>query len=45
MTVAPVILGGGKALFERFRTSVDLEQIGAIQSLWVTHLRYRVLNG
>jgi dihydrofolate reductase len=44
LTVAPVILGGGKRLFEGFTRSVDLEQVDARQSRWATHLRYRVLR-
>ena len=42
VSVAPVILGGGKRLFEGFEKTVGLEQISVRQSPWVTHLRYRV---
>ena len=42
VSIAPVILGGGKRLFEGFEKTVGLEQINARQSPWVTHLRYRV---
>jgi dihydrofolate reductase len=42
VSIAPVILGGGKRLFEGFDKTVGLEQISARQSPWVTHLRYRV---
>jgi dihydrofolate reductase len=42
VTIAPLILGGGKGLFDEFSSTVELEQIDAIQSPWVTHLRYRV---
>lgn len=42
ISVAPVVLGGGKHLFEGFDRSVDLEQVRVIQSPWVTHLAYRV---
>jgi dihydrofolate reductase len=40
--VAPVILGGGKALFDRFTKSVDLEHIGVRQLEWATLIEYRV---
>src|SRR3954452_18633884 len=40
--VAPVILGGGKGLFDGFTKSLDLEQIGARQIEWATVLEYRV---
>ena len=40
--VAPVILGGGKALFDGFTASLELEQIGVRQMEWVTLLEYRV---
>ena len=43
MSIAPVLLGGGKRLFDGFTKTVDLEQISAVQSPWVTHLRYRVV--
>jgi dihydrofolate reductase len=42
VTIAPVVLGGGKRLFEGFSKSIDLEQVDARQSDWATHLRYRV---
>jgi dihydrofolate reductase len=40
--VAPVILGGGKHLFEGFTRSLDLEHIGARQSPYATFIDYRV---
>jgi dihydrofolate reductase len=44
VSIAPVVLGAGKRLFEGFDKTVALEQIGAVQSPWVTHLRYRVVR-
>jgi dihydrofolate reductase len=43
VSVAPVVLGGGKRLFDGFDQSVQLEQIDALRSPWATHLRYRVV--
>jgi dihydrofolate reductase len=40
--VAPVILGGGKRLFEGFTRSLDLEHIGLRQSRYATFIDYRV---
>ena len=42
IVVAPVILGGGKALFDGFTTSIELEQIGVRQIRWATMIRYQV---
>ncbi len=44
VSIAPVILGAGKRLFEGFDKTVGLEQLSALQSPWVTHLRYRVVR-
>ena len=40
--VAPVVLGGGKRLFEGFGRSLDLEHLGVRQSPWATFIDYRV---
>ena len=40
--VAPVILGGGKHLFEDFTKSLDLENLGVRQSRWATFLEFAV---
>jgi dihydrofolate reductase len=40
--VAPVVLGGGKRLFEGFRRSLDLEHVGVRQSPYATFIDYRV---
>jgi dihydrofolate reductase len=40
--VAPVILGGGKHLFEGFSKSIELEHIGVRQSPFATFVDYRV---
>ena len=40
--VAPVVLGGGKRLFEGFTTSLDLEHLGVRQSPFATFIDYRV---
>ena len=40
--VAPVVLGGGKRLFEGFTTPLDLEHIGVRQSPFATFIDYRV---
>jgi dihydrofolate reductase len=45
ITVAPVILGNGKRLFEGFDKDVTLEHIGRVrQSPFATHVRYRVVR-
>jgi dihydrofolate reductase len=40
--IAPVVLGGGKRLFEGFSTSFDLEHLGVRQSQYATFIDYRV---
>jgi dihydrofolate reductase len=40
--IAPVVLGGGKRLFEGFGRSVDLEHLGVRQSRYATFIDYRV---
>ena len=42
IVVAPVILGGGKRLFEGFSKSVELEHLGVRQSPFATFIDYRV---
>ena len=41
--VAPVVLGGGKRLFEGFTQSLDLEHLGVRESPYATFIDYRVL--
>lgn len=43
VSIAPVVLGGGKRLFDGFERSLDLEHVRVLQSPFVTHLHYRVL--
>jgi dihydrofolate reductase len=43
--IAPVVLGGGKLLFEGFAQSLELEQLGVRQSPHATFVDYRVLTG
>ena len=43
--VAPVVLGGGKRLFDGFTESLELEHLGARQSKYATFLDYRVKRG
>ena len=40
--VAPVVLGGGKRLFDGFEQRVELEHIGVRQSAYATFIDYRV---
>ena len=40
--IAPVVLGGGKHLFEGFSRSLDLEHLGVRQSQYATFVDYRV---
>jgi dihydrofolate reductase len=40
--VAPVVLGGGKRLFEGFSASLELEHLGVRQSPFATFVDYRV---
>jgi len=42
ITVAPVILGAGKRLFDGFDKSIDLEHVRTLQSPLATHITYRV---
>ncbi len=44
VSVAPVLLGGGVRLFDHFGPEpIILEQTRVIESVGVTHLRYRVV--
>ena len=40
--VAPIVLGGGKRLFDGFDHRVELEQLGVRQSRFATFIDYRV---
>jgi dihydrofolate reductase len=42
ISTAPVVLGGGKRLFEGFTQDVDLEIQTVHSSPWATHVTYRV---
>ena len=43
LTIAPVLLGGGKRLFEGIeRTDLGFERTAVIESPYATHLRYEV---
>jgi dihydrofolate reductase len=42
IVVAPVVLGGGKRLFEGFSQSLDLEHLDVRQSRFATFISYRV---
>jgi dihydrofolate reductase len=40
--IAPVVLGGGKRLFEGFARSMDLQHLRVRQSEFATFIDYRV---
>lgn len=40
--VAPLVLGGGKRLFEGFEQDIELEHLGVRQSQYATFIDYRV---
>jgi dihydrofolate reductase len=42
ISIAPVVLGGGKRLFDGFDQTVVLEHAGLLQSPFATHITYRV---
>jgi len=43
LTIAPVLLGAGKRLFDGIeRTDIDFERTAVIESPYATHLRYEV---
>ena len=44
ISTAPVVLGGGKRLFEGFDRDLDLEVLGVWSSPYATHVRYRVVR-
>jgi dihydrofolate reductase len=46
LTIAPVLLGAGKRLFDEIpRTDIGFERIAVIESPFATHLRFRVHLG
>ncbi|MGH2712056.1 MAG: dihydrofolate reductase family protein [Actinomycetota bacterium] len=44
ISIAPVILGGGKRLFDGFEESLYLEHVNRLESPYATHITYRVLG-
>lgn len=42
--IAPVILGGGKRLFDGFERDIELEHLGVRQSRFATFIDYRVVT-
>ena len=42
LSTAPVVLGGGKRLFDGFEADLDLEIVRVYTSDLATHVRYRV---
>jgi dihydrofolate reductase len=44
ISIAPVVLGGGKRLFEGFDESLNLEHVDRLESDFATHITYRVVS-
>ena len=44
ISIAPVVLGGGKRLFDGFTETVLLEHLRVVQSPFATHIAYRVVR-
>ena len=44
ISIAPVVLGGGKRLFDGFEETVGLEHVRLRQSPFATHITYRVVR-
>jgi dihydrofolate reductase len=44
ISIAPIVLGGGKRLFDGFEESLKLEHLNTLQSAFATHITYRVLR-
>jgi dihydrofolate reductase len=44
ITIAPVVLGDGKRLFDDFDETVNLEHLSLLQSPFATHISYRVVR-
>ena len=44
ISIAPVLLGGGKRLFEGFDQDLTLEHVSLLQSPFATHITYRVVR-
>ena len=42
--LAPLILGGGKRLFDGFEQDIELEHLGVRQSRYATFVDYRVVR-
>ena len=42
VSIAPILLGGGKRLFDGFDKSIDLVHLRTLQSPFATHITYRV---
>jgi dihydrofolate reductase len=42
ISIAPVVLGAGKPLFDASLTSLRLTPVDVVQSVWATHVTYRV---
>ncbi len=44
ISIAPVILGGGKRLFDGFEQTLNLEHVALSQSPFATHITYRLVR-
>jgi dihydrofolate reductase len=44
ISIAPVVLGGGKRLFDDFGETLRLEHLRLLQSPFATHIAYRVVR-
>ena len=44
ISIAPVVLGGGKRLFDSFTETLNLEHMRTLQSPFATHITYRVVR-
>jgi dihydrofolate reductase len=44
ISIAPVVLGGGKRLFDDFDETLTLEHLRLLQSPFATHITYRVVR-
>jgi dihydrofolate reductase len=44
ISIAPVILSGGKRLFDGFEQTLNLEHVALLQSPFATHITYRLVR-